>query len=372
MSGAAPEAVVGGRAGGAGVGARRRALLRWGVAGAVSTGFLAYLFASRQVDPRALAPLVAGMAPGGLVAFVLISLVALGLRALRYWVLLGRRAPFGPLVLVTLVRNLAVDLVPARLGALASYLYLLTARLGVPVEAAIVSFSLAFVLDTLALAPLLLGAVAVVGGAPVSPGVLAAGCAVLLLGSVVALAVLAPALRLAARGAARFPGWLRRAAGPLERAAREVGVAERSRVLVPALLLSFPLRVAKYAAYYALLQGLLAQQGGPGWLDPLRVFLSVAGAELAASLPLPTVASLGPYEVAGALGFEWWLGLPRSLAALAATAFHGLSQLHDYTLGLLAFLALMSPWVRPQPPGARPRAGADRAGRDAAGTRAPL
>ncbi len=39
--------------------------------------------------------------------------------------------------------------------------------------------------------------------------------------------------------------------------------------------------------------------------------------------------SLGPYEAAGAVGFAYWLGLPRELAGLAATAFHGLSQLHD-------------------------------------------
>jgi hypothetical protein len=72
----------------------------------------------------------------------------------------------------------------------------------------------------------------------------------------------------------------------------------------------------------------------------------VAGAELAASLPLPTVASLGPYEAAGALGFAYWLGLPRDLAALSATAFHALSQLHDYGLGLLALLVIMAPGVR--------------------------
>ncbi|PYM54369.1 MAG: hypothetical protein DMD79_24675 [Candidatus Rokuibacteriota bacterium] len=66
---------------------------------------------------------------------------------------------------------------------------------------------------------------------------------------------------------------------------------------------------------------------------------------MVASLPLPTIASFGPYEAAGALGFTYWLGLPRELATLAATAFHGLSQVHDYGLGLLALLWIMSPWV---------------------------
>jgi hypothetical protein len=75
---------------------------------------------------------------------------------------------------------------------------------------------------------------------------------------------------------------------------------------------------------------------------------------MAASLPLPTVMSLGPYEAAGAAGFAYWLGLPRELATLAVTAFHGLSQVHDYALGLLAWI-----WIMVTPPrgpaGARPR-----------------
>ena len=80
----------------------------------------------------------------------------------------------------------------------------------------------------------------------------------------------------------------------------------------------------------------------------LQVFLSVAGAEMAASLPLPTVMSVGPYEAAGAAGFAYWLGLSRELATLAVTAFHGLSQIHDYGLGLLALVWIMA--SRPRPP----------------------
>ena len=113
------------------------------------------------------------------------------------------------------------------------------------------------------------------------------------------------------------------------------------------LVLSLLLRLAKYGAYYCLLEALLVGQGhASGGLSFARVFLSLAGAEMAASLPLPAIASLGPYEAAGALGFSYWLGLPAELAILAAAAFHGLSQLHDYSLGLLALLWIMAPWGR--------------------------
>jgi hypothetical protein len=329
---------------------RPRAWLHWGAAVAVSGGLLAYLFLARDVDPRALGPLLRAISPAGVLLFLGVSLLALLLRTLRYWILLGRRAPLWPLALVTLVRNLFVDLLPARAGAAASYLYLVTARLGLPIEAAISSFALAFILDTLALAPLLLGAVLLVGTPPVPPALLALGCLLVLGGSLAALLALAPALRLAATVTRRVPGTLGWAAGPLARAAGEVRRLDTWRVLVPALGLSLLLRVAKYGAYYCLLQALLVNQGHAwGSLDPLRVFLSIAGAELAASLPLPTIASLGPYEAAGALGFEHWLGLGQDLATLAATAFHLLSQVHDYGLGLLALVTIMSPWaVRPR------------------------
>jgi hypothetical protein len=57
------------------------------------------------------------------------------------------------------------------------------------------------------------------------------------------------------------------------------------------------------------------------------------------------VASLGPYEAVGAAGFAFWLGLSRELATLAVTAFHALSQIHDYGLGLLALVWIMAPWT---------------------------
>jgi len=323
-----------------------RRWLPWLVAVSVSAGILVYLFVSNQVDPRALGTMVAAISLPGLGAFVLVSFAALILRALRYWILLERRAALWPLMLVTLVRNLFVDFLPARAGAAGSYIYLVTARLGLPAEAAIASFALSFVFDTLALAPLLIAAVLVIGSAPLPPVVLAVGSLLLFVGALGALVLLAPALHLAARVAIRLPGSLVRVAAPLTRAADEVRRLDVGRVLLPALGLSLLLRVAKYGAYFCLLQALLVGQGQAwGSLDFLRVFLSVAGAEMAASLPLPTIASLGPYEAVGALGFAYWLGLPRELAALAATVFHGISQIHDYGLGVLALLWIMAPWA---------------------------
>ena len=330
-----------------------RGLWRLALGLLISGAILVYLFATQGADPRALVPLVRAISLPGLLAYIAISAVGLILRALRYRLLLGRPVAFWPLVLITAVRNMAVDLVPARAGAAASYLYLVTSRLGLPLEAGVASFALSFILDTLALAPLLVLALLIVGNAPLPPMVLVGGSLVILLGSVAALWVLAPILRLAATVATRLPLAVGRLVPLLRAAAVEVEQRERARTLLPALGLSLLLRLTKYGAYYFLLVALLASRIEPGLqLTLFRVFLSIAGAELAASLPLPTIMSVGPYEAAGAAGFAFWLGLPRDLATLAVTAFHGLSQVHDYGLGLLALVWIMA--ARPRRPAGDP------------------
>jgi hypothetical protein len=180
------------------------------------------------------------------------------------------------------------------------------------------------------------------------------GSLVVLAGALAALRLLAPGLRLLARLAGRLPDRFGPAAAALAGAAAEVDRLRGRRVLAPVLVISLLLRVTKYGAYYCLLQALLVGQGHAwGSLNLLRVFLSLAGAEIAASLPFPAIASLGPYEAAGALGFSYWLGLPRDLALLAVTAFHVLSQIHDYGLGLLALLWLLGTGARWGPDGRR-------------------
>ena len=116
-------------------------LLRLGF-GSRSRAAFSSICSPRRARPVGARPARSSHLAAGAPAYVAISAVALALRALRYRVLLGGLVPFWPLVLVTAVRNMAVDLVPARAGAAASYLYLVTARLGLPLEAGVASFAL--------------------------------------------------------------------------------------------------------------------------------------------------------------------------------------------------------------------------------------
>jgi uncharacterized membrane protein YbhN (UPF0104 family) len=113
--------------------------------------------------------------------------------------------------------------------------------------------------------------------------------------------------------------------------------------LLPAFGLSLMVRLTKFGAHWMFLQAVLVPLGiAWGEMGFFRSFLGVAGAELSAMLPISGVAALGTYEAAWALGFTR-LGLGQEEAILSGFATHLLSQIHDYTLGVLALLILMWP-----------------------------
>jgi len=327
----------------------RGSVSRWVASLLISATLLAYLLS--QIEMQQLTTTLLNLHLPSLAIFVAISAAGLLARSLRYWVLLGGKIGLWPLMLVTLVRNLFVDLLPARIGSL-SYVYIVKARYGLPLDEALASFFLAFVFDIVAIAPLLLLALLAVGGTLPAGSWFLAGLAILLLGGcLVALWLMGPALRLVAsaltgvsvRWTGHSPGWLPRIAQSLASTADEVDASWRRGVALPALLISLVVRLCKFGAYYCLLHAVLVPHGYSwGTLSFPMVFLGVAGAELSATLPLHSLAGFGTYEAAWTLGFTQ-LGLPTEIAILSGFATHLLSQFHDYGLGLVAFLWIMRP-----------------------------
>ena len=95
--------------------------------------------------------------------FMAVALLISLLRARRYQMLLKpQTVTFGSIFLVTLIRNVFVDLLPARIGSL-SYIYLMNRRLHYSFEASASTFLAAVVFDFLTLSPFLLTAILVVG-----------------------------------------------------------------------------------------------------------------------------------------------------------------------------------------------------------------
>ena len=323
------------RAGGAG---------RFALSAALSAALVAWLLRDVGVGPIAAA--VRGAAPLGLAAGFAALLAMVGARVWRYRLLLHSRVGVAPLTLIVLVRGAFADLLPARAGSLA-YVWLVTKRAGVPLDDALSSFLLAFLLDMVALAPLLLLALAVVAGWQAGAAGLAALAAVLLVAALAALWLAAPVLRRLGRALGRraggSAGWRQRLAKVCRDTADSLEQVIRGRRLLPAFGVSLLVRLSKFAAHWLLLQAVLVPLGVPwGGMPFFDAFLGIAGAELSSTLPVSGLAGVGTWEAAFTLGFTR-LGLSGHQAVVSGFATHALTQAFDYGTGALALLALMWP-----------------------------
>ncbi len=228
---------------------------------AVAAGLLAYFL--RGVDIDRIVGTALNASPGPFLAFLGLFGLGIAARTTRFWILLGRAVPFRTVLSITLVRNLLVDLLPARLGEL-SYVYLVTTKGKRPLEDGVATLAIAFFLDLVALSPLVLAALLVVGGDTLVPPWIAwTASAVLAAGGLVAVLLAGPiARRLGAwltRGGAA--GWKAAGAARLLALGASFDQAKRERLLLPALVLSVVVRLCKYGSAYCLVLSLLVPLG---------------------------------------------------------------------------------------------------------------
>jgi len=319
-------------------GGAARGALRFAGSLAVSAALCAILL--RSVDLHDVGQWITRVDRPLFATYAALSIAGLLARSYRYRMLIGRFVPFVPIVLVTAARNFLVDLLPARIGSL-SYVVLLTRRFGAPLEPVVSSFVVTFFYDLFAMTLLIGVAVALELGRFENGPALAAVAAVLGLGVVLVFLRLGPALRFAA-------AWLRRrerfanVAPRIDETATEierVGGAWRTLGL---LAISLVIRLLKFAAYWALLLGVVHEQNLTAAALPFwRVFLGIAGAELSATLPIHGIAGIGTYETAWAIGFQE-LGVPWRVAILSGFATHLLSQIWDYSVGIVALAIVLA------------------------------
>ncbi len=292
--------------------------------------------------------------PLGLALYGAIGLTALWLRAIRFRILLPEPKPAaGPVFLATVIQNALGDLVPARLASLGSYIWFMKRHLAVAVESATSTFIVSFVLDLVTLGPLLLIAVAVRLGSAALPGItlfapewIAAFGAIFFAVSAAAAWWLGPLTKIFARlprALARGredSGWAR-AAAFLDRIAASMEIIRRGGALLRLLAVSLAIRLAKYAALFALTEGLLARTvyAAPH-PDPWDLIIGVSATELIASLPIPAIGQFGVWE-GGMVGALVMMGFPREPATLVAFGVHGITTAYEYLLALLALGGLL-------------------------------
>ncbi len=298
---------------------------------------------------KKLAGSVLSASPGLLALYALMALAGIGLRALRFRMALPPPRPaLGRVLGATAVQNALGDLVPARLASLGSYVWIMSRRFAVAGESAAATFAISFVLDLLTLGPLLLLAMAArLNAAPGMPlGWIAAFAALLFAASLATAWWLAPLTRRAARllralARGRGRGAWARSAAFLERVAAALAACCRGGALARLFAVSLAIRLAKYAALYALTESLLAGAGiAAPRPDLWDLVIGVSATELVATLPIPALGQFGVWE-GGMIGALVMMGFAREPATLVAFGVHGITTAWEYLVALLAFAALL-------------------------------
>ena len=263
-------------------------------------------------------------------------------RTVRYRLLVdanaGASAPrtrFIPLFIVTAVRNMVVDLLPARIGELI-FVAMLKRVCQTPAGTGLAAVALSLLLDIVILIPLLL----LVAFVPLTGPALRQGslpAAFLLIAvSVVVAVLLWPGLRIFVRWFHTQTiawSWMRRPMSLLFDTSDALVQCRRSGVLGPALAMTVVIRLLKYGGLLLLFHAVVTSPGMTGVAaGVIDVVVALIAAEVGASVPVPTLMSFGAYEAGGAAAFVL-LGYPLAAAVMVLLTVHIASQILDYTFG---------------------------------------
>ena len=278
------------------------------------------------------------------------------LRAFRYYLLLQSTKTsilpsFWHLTLVTSVRNMLVDFLPARTGSL-SYIILLNKAFKVDLSPCLTSFTYAFLFDLLAMAPLLAGAILVESLTSHKNYLwLWVIAGVIMVVALIMILSLGPLIKTFSKWSSRndyrwqkYPR-LRKLDHQLYKLSQSFSILKPAEIFWPALGLSILIRAIKYLYLYILLSAVLQALSGhwiqlPFWV----VLLGLAASEASAGLPMSGIAGFGLYE--GVLGAVLTTqGIHSSQAVLVSFAMHFLTQVVDYSWGGGALIYILIRWV---------------------------
>jgi uncharacterized membrane protein YbhN (UPF0104 family) len=275
-----------------------------------------------------------------LLVYLAIYLASTVIRTCKYRILLAKKVGFADMFLITLVRNFTVDLLPARAAALFFFSFFSKKR-GILVGESASCFIVSMFYDALSLA-LMLAGLSFLIQSEWNNLALAAGMAVVGLGSLAVIFWTAPVIQLLLkiRLLHRLPVLPKFLQTVLNYLQDHTSGWERLQVF----LLSLALRILKYGSLFLLFCGLAGLS--PAGSVFARFTFGLAGTELMQFLPLQGLAGFGTWE----LVFSWifrQLGLALANPLAIALALHLLTQVVEYSIGLLAFWRL-SARLRPE------------------------
>lgn len=278
--------------------------------------------------------------------YLFVYLVTLFIRAYRYQMLIRvsgeQNVPnMRQMALVTGIRNMMVDMLPARIGEL-GYVGLLNRGYGVKLQHCVSSLTLSVALDFIALLVVVIVIVLKQFMGVGIQGWAVGGFISALVLSLVALFGLFAIIPWFTRFVAEKTNWsegtslFAKAVNLLDDFNTSLQTARRSDKLLSLLGLSIVIRFLKYFSFYILFIGVaIPNFSGLAALPVEQVVSALIGGEIGASLPIPTFMSFGAYEAGTALVFQL-LGVANQAAAfITMLCVHIWSQLVEYILGAI-------------------------------------
>lgn len=288
--------------------------------------------------------------------FMAIALLASVLRSWRYQMLLKPQSiKFGDIFCVTLIRNVFVDLLPARIGSL-SYVYLMNRRLSYTFETSASTFLMSVLYDFLTLSPFLAASILIVGLGRTSVSslamlvsalvfLLAFGLLFMKLPEFIKFLILLYKKVLTRLGLTGRP-WARISLVKIELTIESLRSIQKRGGYGPIFAVSMAIRLAKYMSLYFLLAALLRGHGfSLQNLNFFKTILGITGAELTSVLPIKGLGGFGTWESAWALTFQL-MKFDSKIAIISGIGVHLITNIFEYILGVLAILLLAFPILR--------------------------
>ena len=245
--------------------------------------------------------------------------------------------------LVTIVRNMTVDMLPARLGEL-SYIAMLNRGYGVPSNICFSSLSISFVFDILALLFIIIPIIIYQLITTTVHGWLINAVIAIVFISILLFVFLFFGFKnftqilIKRKGVIFENKFAKKIILFLSDFSLAIEKTRQSGCLLKTLILSIGVRIAKYAGIYflflAVVKPSFPQFASAGIVSVISALL---GAEGASALPIPAFMSFGTYEAGGTLVFKL-LGFKNIESLITMISIHIWSQLSDYLFGGIALI----------------------------------
>ncbi len=284
-------------------------------------------------------------------AYIGLYFVSLFVRAYRYRLLIGlggeSNVPsFRQMIMVTGIRNMVVDLLPARLGEL-GYIALLNRGYGVKLQHCVSSLSISIAFDFVAL---LVIVIFIVITQSFGTGITGWAIGALVMASVLSAVAVFSLFRITpwfVKSVENFKpiksalpdwqaeqSWRAKAIELLHSFNQSLQAVLDSGKASLVISISVLIRVLKYFGFYLLFQAVAAKSFPELAALPVEHIVSaLIGGEVGASLPIPAFMSFGVYEVGSSLVFQLLGVADQAATFVTMLCVHIWSQLIEYLLG---------------------------------------